>query len=131
MIALPDAALELLRSTNLAHLATINPDGSPQVTPVWVHELGGQPVMNTAVGRRKERTIRRDPRVTIEITDERDPDRYVEIRGLAELVLEGAREHAEARSHKYTGEPFDGFEPGVDRVIILVAPLRAFVRLGD
>jgi PPOX class probable F420-dependent enzyme len=119
---LDELAVELLSGTNFAHLATINPDGSVQVHPMWVHVEDGRPVMNTAVGRVKERNIRRDPRVTLEVSREGDPYCYVEIRGVAELVPEGAREHIERLAQKYTGEPFKGFHPGVDRVKVVVTP---------
>ncbi|MGN6377679.1 MAG: PPOX class F420-dependent oxidoreductase [Gaiellales bacterium] len=121
-------AVELLRGRNFAHLATINQDGSVQVHPMWVDMEGGRPVMNTAVGRVKERNMRRDPRVTLAVSDAGDPYRYVEIRGVAELVPEGAREHIEALARKYTGQPFKGFQPGVDRIKIVVRPLK--VRLS-
>ena len=121
---LPAEAERLLRSTALAHLATVNKDGSVQVTPLWIDVEDGRPVMNTAVGRLKERNIRRDPRVTLEVTDLEDPEVYVEIRGTAQLVLEGARDHAHRLAIKYTGEPFDNFQPGVDRITIVVTPRR-------
>ena len=119
----PDA-VEILRSTNFAHLATLNRDGTVQVHPMWVDVEGGRPVMNTAVGRIKERNIRRDPRVTIAVSDTADPYRYLEIQGTAELDPEGAREHIEALARKYTGQAFKGFQPGVDRIKVVVTPTR-------
>jgi PPOX class probable F420-dependent enzyme len=61
-------------------LATVNPDGSPQVTPVWVDENDGYVLVNTAVGRLKERNTRQDPRVALAVPDWEDPYTYVEIR---------------------------------------------------
>ncbi len=119
---LDELAVELLSGLNFAHLGTINADGSVQVQPMWVHVEDGRPVMNTAVGRIKERNIRRDPRVTLEVSAADDPYCYVEIRGVAELVAEGAREHIEALAQKYTGQPFQGFHPGVERVKLVVTP---------
>jgi PPOX class probable F420-dependent enzyme len=121
---LPAEAERLLRSTALAHPATINKDGSPQVTPLWIDVEDGKPVMNTAVGRLKERNIRRDPRISLEVTDPEDSEVYVEIRGTAALVLEGARDHAHRLAMKYTGAPIDNFQPGVDRITIVVTPHR-------
>jgi PPOX class probable F420-dependent enzyme len=117
-------ATRLLRGKNLAHLATVNPNGSVQVTPVWIDVEDGRPVFNTAEGRRKWRNIRRDPHVTIEVTDATDPYSYVEIRGTAELVLDGAEEHIEELARKYTGGPFGGFQPGIRRVKVVVSPDR-------
>lgn len=119
---LDELAIELLSGANFAHLATTNADGSVQVHPMWVDVEEGRPVMNTAVGRVKERNMRRDPRVTLEVSREGDPYCYVEIRGVAELVAEGAREHIESLAQKYTGEPFQGFQPGVERVKVVVTP---------
>ena len=128
-VELSPTAVELLRATNFAHLATLNRDGTVQVHPMWVDVEGGRPVMNTAVGRVKERNMRRDPRVTLEVSDVDDPYRYLEIRGTVELVPEGAREHIEALARKYTGRPFQGFQPGVDRVKVVVTP--TMVRMVD
>src|SRR5579862_1633681 len=74
-------ATQLLEGRNVGHLATVNPNGTVQVTPVWVHVEDGRPVFNTAEGRQKWRNILRDPRVTIEVTDSADAYSYVEIRG--------------------------------------------------
>lgn len=122
--SLTPLATRLLEGRNLGHLATVNPNGTVQVTPVWVHVEDGRPVFNTAEGRRKWRNIQRDPQVTIEVTDADDPYTYVEIRGTAELVLDGAREHIEELAEKYTGGPFGGFQPGVRRVKVVVSPTR-------
>jgi PPOX class probable F420-dependent enzyme len=117
-------ATQLLEGRNLGHLATLNPNGTVQVTPVWVHVEDGRPVFNTAEGRQKWRNILRDPRVTIEVTDSADAYSYVEIRGTAELVLDGAEEHIEQLAHKYTGGAFKGHQPGVRRVKVVVTPRR-------
>ena len=123
-VPLTAMAVELLSGKNLAHLGTVNPNGTAQVTPVWIGIEDGRPAFNTAEGRHKWRNIRRDPRVTIEVTDAANPFRYVEIRGQAELVLEGANEHIEHLADKYTGAPFKGFQPGVARVKVVVTPTR-------
>ncbi|HUZ84683.1 MAG TPA: PPOX class F420-dependent oxidoreductase [Gaiellales bacterium] len=117
-------ALDLLEGRNLAHLATSNSNGTIQVTPVWIAVEDGRPVFNTAEGRHKWRNILREPRVTIEVTDSANPFRYVEIRGRAEIQLDGAAEHIELLAAKYTGAPFKGFEPGIRRVKVYVTPTR-------
>jgi PPOX class probable F420-dependent enzyme len=116
-------AAELLAGANFGHLGTINGDGSVQVSPVWVHIEHGRPVFNTAEGRVKWRNMRRDPRVTLEVIDS-SGYRSVEIRGRAVMTREGAREHADELALKYTGEPFDNFVEGVERVKVTIEPER-------
>ena len=116
-------AAELLAGVNFGHLGTVNRDGSVQVSPVWVDIEDGRPVFNTAEGRVKWRNIERDPRVTLEVIDSTGY-RSVEIRGRAVMTREGAREHADELALKYTGEPFDNFEDGVERVKVTIEPER-------
>ncbi len=116
-------AAELLAGLNFGHLGTVNRDGSVQVSPVWVHIEDGRPVFNTAEGRVKWRNIERDPRVTLEVIDS-GGYRSVEIRGHAVMTREGAREHADELAMKYTGEPFDNFEEGVERIKVTIEPER-------
>ncbi len=116
-------AAELLAGLNFGHLGTVNRDGSVQVSPVWVHVEDGRPVFNTAEGRVKWRNIERDPRVTLEVIDS-SGYRSVEIRGRAVMTREGAREHADELAMKYTGEPFDNFVEGVERVKVTIEPER-------
>ncbi|HEV8450732.1 MAG TPA: PPOX class F420-dependent oxidoreductase [Gaiellales bacterium] len=116
-------AAELLAGPNFGHLGTVNGDGSVQVSPVWVHIEDGRPVFNTAERRVKWRNIERDPRVTLEVIDSTGY-RSVEIRGRAVMTREGAREHADELALKYTGEPFDNFEDGVERVKVTIEPER-------
>jgi PPOX class probable F420-dependent enzyme len=114
---------ELLAGLNFGHLGTVNSDGSVQVSPVWVHIEDGRPVFNTAEGRVKWHNIERDPRVTLEVIDA-SGYRSVEIRGRAVMTREGAREHADELALKYTGELFDNFEDGVERVKVTIEPER-------
>jgi PPOX class probable F420-dependent enzyme len=116
-------AAELLAGINFGHLGTVNRDGSVQVSPVWVDIEDGRPVFNTAEGRVKWRNIERDPRVTLEVIDS-SGYRSVEIRGRAVMTREGAREHANELAMKYTGEPFDNFVEGVERVKVTIEPER-------
>ena len=86
---LTDDQIALLRERTLAHVATVMPDGSPQVTPVWVDTDGEAVLFNTAVGRVKQRNLSRDPRVAISLADRNDDHRTVVIRGRAEITEEG------------------------------------------
>jgi PPOX class probable F420-dependent enzyme len=118
-------ARELLAGPNFGHLGTVNADGTVQVSPIWVDLEDGRPVFNTAEGRVKWRNMRRDPRVTLEVIDVADGYRAVEIRGrVAEMTHEGAREHINQLSLKYTGQPFENYVAGVARVKVVIEPGR-------
>jgi PPOX class probable F420-dependent enzyme len=122
---IPEAAFPLLDGTNFAHVATVMEDGSPQVSPVWVERDGAQAVVfNTAKGRVKHRNIERDPRIALSVHDHDDPYTYVQVRGRAELVEEGARAHIDELSRKYLGKdyPVRNLKEGEERVIVRVTP---------
>jgi PPOX class probable F420-dependent enzyme len=86
-----------------AVLATINPDGSPQASVVWVGRDGDDLLVSTAAGRRKERNLRRDPRASLTVHDPADPERYAEIRGLATITEDAGRSLAVALAEQYEG----------------------------
>ena len=125
MAELSEKARALIEEPNVGFLATLMPDGSPQVSPVWVDLDNGYVRFNTAVGRVKEKNIRRDPRVAISVADRNDPETKIDIRGRAVDIVEGdeAEEHIDALSEKYRGErPFIGRPPGQRRVLVRVQP---------
>lgn len=98
---------EYLNGTNLVFLATLNPDGSPQVTPMWAEVEGDYVLMNTQKGRVKERNIRRDPRVAISTTSAEDPYEFISIRGeVVEISEDIGRKHIEKLSQKYLGKAY-------------------------
>lgn len=106
------------------YLATIMPDGSPQVTPVWFNTDGKHILINTAEGRVKDRNMRARPNVAMLIQDPRNPYRYLQIRGrIAARVTEGAEEHISALSMKYDGRPWTP-QPNQRRVIYKIEPLH-------
>jgi len=121
---LPETAQKLFREPNFAHLATLMPDGSPQVTPVWVDYDGRHILVNTAEGRQKPRNIRRDPRVAIDIISREDPYRMVTVRGrVVEVTSEGADDHIDKLAKKYLGQDKYPFRaPGERRVIFRIEP---------
>ena len=93
-VALSNGVRKLLESPNFAHLATVMPDGSPQVTPVWVDYDGEHVLVDTAEGRQKPRNLRRDPRVALSVVDQGNAYAWVAIRGrVVELTHENADEH--------------------------------------
>ncbi len=119
---LDDKARKLIEGKNFGHLATIRWDGSPHVTPVWVDLDNDQVLVNTSVGRVKERNVRRDDRVAISIADQENPYDYVQIRGhVAEVTREGADEHIDKMAKKYLGKDEYPFRrPAEERIIVRV-----------
>ena len=117
---------DLLTKKAFAHLATVMPDGSPQVTPVWFDEEGHHLRVNSTVGRLKDRNIRRDPRVSLSILDPDNPYRYLEVRGrVVEITETGADSHIDALARKYMGVDIYPFhQAGVKRVIYKIEPLK-------
>jgi PPOX class probable F420-dependent enzyme len=124
MTEIPAEARHLLEGKNFAHVATLMPDGSPQVSPVWVDVDGDLVTFNTAEGRLKPKNLRRDPRVAISITDSDNPYDNVLIRGrVVELTHEGAEEHIDALAKRYMGvDEYPLRQPGEERVIVKIEP---------
>ena len=129
--AIPAAYRDLFDRPAMAHLGTLMPDGSPQVTPVWCDLDGGHVRVNSVKGRRKDRNIRRDPRVSVSLIDPDNPYRYLEVRGrVVEIVEQGAREHIDALAKKYLGKDEYPYHNDRDvRVIYRIAPER-FTSMG-
>ena len=127
MERIPDDFTDLFERKSIASLATVMPDGTPQVTPVWVDYDGTHVLVNTARGRRKERNAARNPKVGISILDPDDPYRYLSVRGeVEEVTEEGAIEHIDALAKRYMGVdeyPNHGEESGA-RVLLRIRPDR-------
>ena len=119
--------VRLLNPPNFATVSTIMPDGSPEATIVWVESDAHHVYFNTAMHRLKARNLHRDPRVAVCAWDVEDPYSGVEVRGHAELVLEGALENANEISLRYDGKPFRELGPGEVRVIVKITPERVHV----
>jgi PPOX class probable F420-dependent enzyme len=119
----------LFEEPNYLFVATVNPDGSPQVTPVWTDVQDGHIRFNTAVGRAKERNLRRDPRVGLSITHRDDPWNKVDIRGRVVDFIEGEESDRQIDdlSEKYTGQrPYPWRNPEERRVIVVIEPERVY-----
>lgn len=112
MIAIPESFHDLLKDETraFAYLATVMKDGSPQVTPVWFNVDGDYILVNSAVGRVKDRNMRRDGRVALTIQDPKNPYRYVQVRGqVLEFDTMKGRQHIDALAKKYKGlDRYDG-----------------------
>jgi len=124
MATIPEEYLDLFEKRAFAHLATLMEDGSPQVTPVWIDFDGTYIMVNSARGRVKDRNMRRDPRVAIEIIDPDDPYRYFQVQGkVVEITEEGAADHIDKMAQKYMGkERYPYHRPDETRVLYKVLP---------
>lgn len=122
--AIPDKFSDLFQKRAFANLATLMPDGRPQVTPVWIDYDGKNLIVNTAKGRVKDLNMRRDPRVSLAILDPENPYRYVEVRGkVSEVTENGADAHIDKMAKKYLGKDKYPFrQPGEVRVIFKITP---------
>lgn len=122
-VELPQTHLDLLDEPIVVMLATLNPDGQPQVTPVWCSRAGQQVWVNTAKGRRKDKNMRERPQATVAVLDPTNPYRWLEVRGRVVDVVEGeaAHAHIEALSQHYFGRMFNMAE-GEQRVLFKIEP---------
>jgi PPOX class probable F420-dependent enzyme len=129
MAKLSDSVREAFEDTNFWHLATVNPDGSPQSTPVWVSTRDGKILVNTALGRKKPRNISRDPRVALSWHGE-TPDgdyRNIQVQGSVVGTITGdeAEKDIDDLALKYIGKtPYPWRKPEEQRVTYLIEPLR-------
>jgi PPOX class probable F420-dependent enzyme len=117
-----DQYKDLFEKRAFAHLATLMPDGSPQVTPVWVDFDGTHVIVNTARGRQKDRNLQKDARVAVEIQDPDNPYRYVQVRGrVAEMTEQGADASIDRLARKYMGvDSYPYRRSGEQRVIVKI-----------
>ena len=119
----------LLHEPQLAHVAVVEPDGRPHVTPVWIDTDGEAVVFNTAEGRVKHLAIVANPIVAISVADRANDYRTLWIRGTAELVHDGADAHIDRLAKKYLGADSYPFrKEGEVRVIVRVVPTEKLGR---
>ena len=125
MAAIPEQYLDLLQQKKaFADLATVMPDGSPQVTPVWFDYTGGVIRVNSAKGRTKTRNMKEGARVALSIMDPDNPYRYLQIRGkVTRVTEEGARAHIDSLAKKYIDkDQYPWLRPGEVRVTFEITP---------
>lgn len=127
-VSLSAAAQELLREPHIGYLATLFPNGGPQVTPVWVDTDGTHILVNSAEGRWKVRNARRNPHVAIAVFDGRNPYRGLTVRGrVAEISATGADDHIDRLAKKYLGQDRYPFrQPSEQRLTLSILPERVF-----
>jgi PPOX class probable F420-dependent enzyme len=117
-ISLSDSTVALVDGKNYAILATINPDGSPQTSVLWVGRDGHDLLFSTVAGRLKHRNMERDPRVSVTVLDSADPENYVELRGRVSMTPDVGRALDTQLSWKYDGRDPGEDRPGAVRVVV-------------
>ena len=123
---IPENFKDLFEKKAFANLATVNADGTPQVTPVWVDYDGDYVLVNSARGRRKDKNMERNSAVALSVQDPDNPYRYLEVRGKVEEITEdGADQHIDKMAKKYLGaDKYPGRQPGEVRVLYKIKPER-------
>src|ERR1700753_1979567 len=122
---LSEAARALLDGRNYAVLATVNPDGGPQTSVMWLDRDGADVLFSTVEGRRKHRNMVRDPRVSVTVIDSADPENYVELRGTASMTPAVGRRFPPRRAWTYDGRGPGPPRPGAARVVVRVEVRKA------
>jgi PPOX class probable F420-dependent enzyme len=133
MAELTEHARNLLSNPNYGFLGTADADGWPQVTPVWVDVQDNHILVNTALGRVKERNTRREARVALSVTAQDNPWDKIDVRGHVAEFIEGeeAERHIDSLAKKYLGhETYQFRAPGERRVILAIEPDRVHEQTG-
>jgi PPOX class probable F420-dependent enzyme len=119
-VNLSEDLITVLRQPSPCFLATVMPDGSPQMTQTWVDTDGEHVLINTVQGHQKVKNVERDPRVAVNVCDASRPSRYYTIRGeVVGITTEGAAAHIEALAQRYLGAPYPWYG-GRDQVRIIL-----------
>lgn len=126
MAAIPDEAKHLFEGKDFAHVATINADGTPQVSAVWIGLDGDLITFNTAEGRVKPKNLRNNPSVAISIAGQENPYESVIVQGkVVELTNEGADDDIDALAKRYLdADSYPFRQPGEERVIVKISPQK-------
>jgi len=117
--SLPDAARTAVDGHSFATVATLEPDGSPHTSVVWITRDGDTLVFSTVLGRRKTDNMRRDPRVSVLVLDPGNPYRYLEVRGRVSLSEHGGRELIDSLAAKYRGLERYPWDDGTSNVRVV------------
>ncbi len=124
-IPLTGEALRLLDGRNYAVLATVNPDGSPHTSVMWVGRDGDDLLFSTIEGRVKHRNMLRDPRVSVIVIDSADPENYAEMSGRVSITPDAGRRLDTRLSWKYEGKDPGEDRPGAVRVVVRMVVEKA------
>lgn len=123
---LTDEQKSFFKKPNFGHLATLNADGSPHISPVWIDVDDEHILVNTAEGRKKLRNVRRDPRVAMEVHEQENPYSILSLNGeVVAITGDGADEHIDELSLRYLGKdkyPFAQVDE--ERIILKIRPTK-------
>ena len=129
---LTDKAKALVARPVLANIATVDAEGHPQLTPVWIDLQGEDLAFNTAKGRAKEANLAKNPYVAVSVVDPDDPYNVVVVRGQVEAVEEGADAHIDSLAKKYLGlDTYPMRQPGEVRVKFRVKADKVVMQSDD
>jgi PPOX class probable F420-dependent enzyme len=120
----------MLEGKNFAFIATLSPEGSPRVTPVWVDTDGEHVLINTAIGRLKQKNVKRDPRVAVALTESANPYNFITLEGRVVEQVSGqiADDHIDKMAKRYLGvDKYPHRQPGERRVILKIKPEHVFL----
>jgi len=128
MVALPEAAKAFFDATEFVTLATVQPDGQPQLSVVWVERDGDDLLMSTTTNRQKHRNLARDPRASVLLYPKDNPYSYVEVRGNVSMTEVGGRELIDRLNQKYMDTPRYIWDDDTDnvRVIVRLSPTKVY-----
>lgn len=119
----------LFENKNFAFVATSMKDGSPQITPTWVDVEDNLILINTALGRLKQKNLKRDPRIAVAVADNNNPYEMVTVRGevIEQVRGEAAEFHIDKLAKKYIDkDKYPGRAPGERRVLLKIKPTKVF-----
>jgi PPOX class probable F420-dependent enzyme len=130
-VPLPDALLDLLCRPSLCFIATVMPDGSPQLTQTWVSTDGEHIQINTPEDSQKARNIARDPRVAVNVVDPGNTGRYFAVRGrVVATTTDGGAQSIDEISEKYLGQPYRNFSGRPETRMIMTIEAQSVRGMG-
>ena len=126
LIELPESVSTIFDAPEFATLATLQTDGQPQLSVVWVVRDGHDLLMSTVKGRQKHRNLERDPRATVLVYPKANPYSYVEVRGTVTMTEQGGREFIDRLNLEYTGGDRYTMDDGTEniRVVVRLTPTK-------
>ena len=127
-VPLSELARRLVDAPTFVIVATLNPDGGPQSSVVWIKRDGDDLIFSTVRGRQKARNLARDPRISVCFFDPTSPGNYVEVRGTVALSEAGGRELIDELSWKYTGHGYPQEPTGTVRLVCRVTATQVHSR---
>jgi PPOX class probable F420-dependent enzyme len=128
-VKIPESHADLFTKKTFAHLATIDPEGFPHVSPMWIDRDGDMILLNTTRDRVKSRNISKNTKIGLSLIDPDDPYRYMAVEGVVTEVREqGAEEHVHKLSQRYLGQRYPRLQANDPRVIWVIRPTHVKVQ---